>query len=108
MTTPWWLLTQADCEADPLRTLRIKDLPARPLPLFLIVGSMKAGTSSLYSYINQHPQATALSLSPSLSPRPRTLTRTQSQSQSQSQSHGVVVTLTVDLNLSKHERAPLS
>jgi len=29
---------------------------ARPLPHFLIVGAQKAGTSSLYSYLRQHPQ----------------------------------------------------
>ena len=134
LTSTWRLLTQVDCEADPLRTSRVADLPARTLPLFLIVGSMKAGTSSLYSYINQHPQAMPFhshtyprTRTPPHShtyPRTRTHThtpphshtylRTQSHShtylrtRTQSHSHDVVPTLAVVLNLFVHEREPWS
>jgi hypothetical protein len=31
------------------------DLEGRPLPSFLIIGAQKAGTSSLFSYLSQHP-----------------------------------------------------
>ena len=30
--------------------------PLRPFPDFIIIGAQKGGTSSLFSYLNQHPQ----------------------------------------------------
>lgn len=34
---------------------RLKDRNARPTPSYIIIGAQKAGTTSLYDYINQHP-----------------------------------------------------
>jgi hypothetical protein len=34
---------------------RLKDLSERPTPSYIILGAQKAGTTSLYDYINQHP-----------------------------------------------------
>jgi hypothetical protein len=34
---------------------RLKDINARPTPSYIILGAQKAGTTSLYDYINQHP-----------------------------------------------------
>eukprot|EP00980_Cylindrotheca_fusiformis_P009515 scaffold2077_cov119-Cylindrotheca_fusiformis.AAC.18 len=34
---------------------RLKDMNARPTPSYVIIGAQKAGTTSLYDYINQHP-----------------------------------------------------
>jgi hypothetical protein len=34
---------------------RLKDMAARPTPSYIILGAQKAGTTSLYDYINQHP-----------------------------------------------------
>jgi hypothetical protein len=34
---------------------RLKDMSQRPTPSFIILGAQKAGTTSLYDYINQHP-----------------------------------------------------
>lgn len=34
---------------------RLKDIQKRPTPSYIILGAQKAGTTSLYDYINQHP-----------------------------------------------------
>ncbi|CAJ1952366.1 unnamed protein product [Cylindrotheca closterium] len=34
---------------------RLKDMDSRPTPSYIILGAQKAGTTSLYDYINQHP-----------------------------------------------------
>ncbi len=34
---------------------RLKDMKERPTPSYIILGAQKAGTTSLYDYINQHP-----------------------------------------------------
>jgi hypothetical protein len=34
---------------------RLKDMKQRPTPSYIILGAQKAGTTSLYDYINQHP-----------------------------------------------------
>ena len=34
---------------------RLKDIAKRPTPSYIIIGAQKAGTTSLYDYINQHP-----------------------------------------------------
>jgi Aspartyl/Asparaginyl beta-hydroxylase/Sulfotransferase domain len=34
---------------------RLKDVRQRPTPSYIILGAQKAGTTSLYDYINQHP-----------------------------------------------------
>jgi hypothetical protein len=42
---------------DCLRMSRVIRAKRRVLPDFIIIGAQKAGTTSLYSYITQHPQA---------------------------------------------------
>ena len=34
---------------------RLKDMVSRPTPSYIILGAQKAGTTSLYHYINEHP-----------------------------------------------------
>ena len=34
---------------------RLKNMAARPTPTYIILGAQKAGTTSLYTYINEHP-----------------------------------------------------
>jgi hypothetical protein len=34
---------------------RLKDMNATPTPSYIIIGAQKAGTTSVYDYINQHP-----------------------------------------------------
>jgi hypothetical protein len=34
---------------------RLKNMAARPTPTYIILGAQKAGTTSLYHYINEHP-----------------------------------------------------
>ena len=35
---------------------RMLNAAARPLPDFLIIGAQRCGTTSLYRYLDQHPQ----------------------------------------------------